>query len=173
MNHSPSTRRPHADNADCMPSNSSLTGAHNINAQWIVLRVPGIYGPEKLPLARLREGTPVLREQDSPYTNRIHADDLAAVCIAAMRSTRTNTIYNVSDGHPSNMTDYFFKVADAAGLPRPPTVSRAGAQQVLSAGMLSFLQDSRRMSNAKMLDELQVELQYPDLAAGLSSCFTD
>jgi len=142
-------------------------------SQWIILRVPGIYGPEKLPLARLREGTPVLREQDSPYTNRIHADDLARVCIAAMNSPHARTLYNVSDGHPSNMTDYFFRVADAAGLPRPPTVSRAGAQQVLSAGMLSFLQDSRRMSNAKMLDELQVELQYPDLAAGLSCCFTD
>jgi nucleoside-diphosphate-sugar epimerase len=140
--------------------------------QWTVLRVPGIYGPEKLPLARLREGTPVLREQDSPYTNRIHADDLASVCVAAMRSTRTSTVYNVSDGHPSNMTDYFFRVADAAGLPRPPTVSREEAQQVLSAGMLSFLNDSRRMSNVKMLDELPVALQYPDLEAGLASCFT-
>jgi nucleoside-diphosphate-sugar epimerase len=140
---------------------------------WMLLRVPGIYGPEKLPLARLREGTPVLREQDSPYTNRIHADDLAAVCVAAMRSTRTNAIYNVSDGHPSNMTDYFFRVADAAGLPRPPTVSRSEAQRVLSAGMLSFLKDSRRMSNAKLLDELPIALQYPDLAAGLPSCFTE
>jgi hypothetical protein len=71
------------------------------------------------------------------------------------------------------MTDYFFKVADAAGLPRPPTVSRAEAQRVLSAGMLSFLQDSRRMSNAKMQGELQIELQYPDLATGLPSCFTN
>ena len=141
-------------------------------SQWIILRVPGIYGPEKLPLARIREGTPVLREQDSPYTNRIHADDLAVVCVTAMRSTQTDTVYNVSDGHPSNMTDYFFKVADAAGLPRPKTISRSEAQQVLSAGMLSFLQDSRRMSNAKMLEELQIELQYPDLLAGLPSCIT-
>ena len=142
------------------------------DTQWIILRVPGIYGPGKLPLARLREGTPVLREEDSPYTNRIHADDLAAVCVAAMHSPLANTVYNVSDGHPSNMTDYFFRVADAAGLPRPPTVSRAEAQQVLSAGMLSFLNDSRRMSNSKMLNELAVTLRYPDLDAGLSSCFT-
>ena len=140
--------------------------------QWILLRVPGIYGPGKLPLARIRKGTPVLCEQDSPYTNRIHADDLAAVCVAAMHSTRVNTVYNVSDGHPSNMADYFFRVADAAGLPRPPTVSRIEAQEVLSAGMLSFLKDSRRMSNAKMQDELAVTLRYPDLAAGLPSCFT-
>jgi nucleoside-diphosphate-sugar epimerase len=143
---------------------------HNI--QWLLLRVPGIYGPGKLPLARLREGTAVLREADSPYTNRIHADDLARICVAAMNSPHADTVYNVSDGQPSNMTDYFFKVADAAGLPRPPTISRSEAAQVLSAGMLSFLNDSRRMSNAKMLDELAVTLLYPDLDSGLRACFT-
>jgi len=142
------------------------------DTQWIVLRVPGIYGPGKLPLARLRKGIPVLREQDSPYTNRIHADDLSRICVAAMKSPHANTVYNVSDGHPGNMADYFFRVADAAGLPRPPTVSREEAQRVLSAGMLSFLKDSRRMGNSKMLDELAVTLQYPDLAAGLPACFT-
>jgi nucleoside-diphosphate-sugar epimerase len=145
--------------------------AHDV--QWILLRVPGIYGPGKLPLARLRKGTPVLREEASPYTNRIHADDLAHICVAAIKSAHANTVYNVSDGHPGNMTDYFFKVADAAGLPRPPTVSRVEAQEVLSAGMLSFLKDSRRMSNSKMLAELAVTLRYPDLDAGLPSCFTD
>jgi nucleoside-diphosphate-sugar epimerase len=140
--------------------------------QWIILRVPGIYGPDKLPLARLRKRLPVLREQDSPWTNRIHGDDLAAICVAAMQSDHTNTVYNVSDGHPSNMTDYFFRVADAAGLPRPEEVSPAQAEAVLSAGMLSFLNDSRRMKNDKLLRELKIELQFPDLSAGLKSCFT-
>jgi nucleoside-diphosphate-sugar epimerase len=139
--------------------------------EWIILRVPGIYGPGKLPLERLRKGTPVLREEDSPYTNRIHADDLAAICVAAMYSPISNTVYNVSDGQPGNMTDYFFRVADAAGLPRPPVVNREEAQTVLSPGMLSFLQDSRRIDNSKLLRELGIELQYPDLAAGLASCF--
>jgi nucleoside-diphosphate-sugar epimerase len=140
-------------------------------AHWIILRVPGIYGPGKLPLERLRKGTPVLRETDAPYTNRIHADDLAAICVAAMQSTSCNEVYNVSDGHPGNMTDYFFRVADAAGLPRPPQVSREAAQSVLSAGMLSFLNDSRRMDNSKLLDEMGIELQYPGLDAGLAACF--
>jgi nucleoside-diphosphate-sugar epimerase len=141
--------------------------------QWIILRVPGIYGPGKLPLERLRKGTPVLCEQDSPYTNRIHADDLASICVAAMHSSIFNTVYNVSDGQPGNMTDYFFRVADAAGLPRPPVVNREEAQTVLSPGMLSFLQDSRRMDNRKLLTELGIELQYPDLAAGLAACFQE
>jgi nucleoside-diphosphate-sugar epimerase len=137
---------------------------------WIILRVPGIYGPGKLPLERLRQGAPVLCEADAPYTNRIHSEDLAAVCVAAMTSRRNNTIYNVSDGHPSNMSDYFFQVADAAGIPRPPAVSWAEAQQQLSPAMLSFLRDSRRMDNTKLLGELGIELKYPDLAAGLPSC---
>jgi nucleoside-diphosphate-sugar epimerase len=80
-------------------------------------------------------------------------------------------VYNVSDGHPSNMTDYFFRVADAAGLPRPREVSREEAQRVLSPGMLSFLNDSRRMDNTRLLEELGIRLQYPDLDSGLASCF--
>ncbi|MGB5540330.1 MAG: SDR family oxidoreductase [Gammaproteobacteria bacterium] len=139
--------------------------------QWIILRVPGIYGPGKLPLARLRQGLPVLREEEAPYTNRIHGDDLAAICVAAMYSDKADTVYNVSDGHPGNMTDYFFRVADAAGLPRPPVVARDEADAVLSAGMLSFLNDSRRMRNDRLLNALGIELQYPDLESGLKSCF--
>jgi nucleoside-diphosphate-sugar epimerase len=146
-------------------------GQHGV--EWIILRVPGIYGPGKLPLARLEKGLPVLREDQAPYTNRIHGDDLAAICVAAMGSDRPNRVYNVSDGHPSNMTDYFFRVADAAGLPRPPVVARAEADAVLSAGMLSFLNDSRRMRNDRMLAALGVTLRYPDLDAGLKSCFSN
>jgi nucleoside-diphosphate-sugar epimerase len=143
-------------------------GSHG--TQWTILRVPGIYGPGKLPLERLRKGLPVLREADAPYTNRIHADDLASIAIAAMHSVHHDTVYNVSDGHPGNMTDYFFRVADAAGLPRPREVARAEADAVLSAGMLSFLQDSRRMDNSKLLKELGIVLAYPDLASGLAQC---
>jgi nucleoside-diphosphate-sugar epimerase len=139
--------------------------------EWVILRVPGIYGPGRLPLERLRKGLPVLREADAPFTNRIHADDLAAICVAALDTAYHNTVYNAGDGNPSNMTDYFFRVADAAGLPRPPLVTREEARQVLSEGMLSFLQDSRRMDNGKLLRELGITLQYPDLDAGLRACF--
>jgi nucleoside-diphosphate-sugar epimerase len=139
--------------------------------EWLVLRVPGIYGPGRLPLERLRRGLPVLREAEAPYTNRIHADDLAVICVACLDTDHHNTVYNVSDGHPSTMTDYFFRVADAAGLPRPPVVTWQEAQHALSGGMLSFLRDSRRMDNGKLLRELGVALQYPDLEAGLRACF--
>ena len=166
----PATARGHR-RLDAEQQLCAWCGAHGVH--WMLLRVPGIYGPGKLPLARLRKGTPVLAEADSPYTNRIHGDDLAAICVAALFSPHANEIYNVSDGHPSNMTDYFFRVADAAGLPRPPTIDRAEAGRVLTQGMLSFLNDSRRMRNDKLLNELDVSLDYPDLDTGLKSCFRD
>lgn len=139
-------------------------------APFVILRVPGIYGPGRLPAERLRAGTPVVCETESPYSNRIHADDLAAVCVAAARYGRSGEAYNVSDGHPTTMTDYFFRVADILGLKRPPTISLEEARRVLSPSMLSFLEESKRLDNRKMLVELQVRLRYPDLQTGLPAC---
>lgn len=137
--------------------------------ETVILRVPGIYGPGRLPVERIRAGEPVVREEEAPYTNRIHADDLAQVAVAAMRRGRSAEVYNVSDGHPTTMTDYFFKVADALGLPRPPALPLALARERVSDGMRSYLAESRRIDNRKMLAELGVELLYPDLEAGLRS----
>jgi nucleoside-diphosphate-sugar epimerase len=133
----------------------------------VILRVGGIYGPGRLPVERLRQDTPVLREQDCGYTNRIHADDLAAVCVAA--AMHGHGLYNVSDGHPSTMTDYFNKVADLYGLPHPPQISFDQAQTLMSPEMMSYLADSRRLDNRRMLNDLGVNLRYPTLNEGLAS----
>ena len=137
----------------------------------VILRVPGIYGPGYLPEERLRSGEPVLREDESPFSNRIHADDLARVCIAAARHDHPGVLYNVSDGHPTTMTDFFYRVADVLGIPRPPAITREEARHRLGPGMLSYLAESKRIDNRCMREELGVELMYPDLTAGLASCF--
>jgi hypothetical protein len=133
----------------------------------VVLRVTGIYGPGRLPLQRLRQGHPVLREEEAPFTNRIHADDLAQVCWAAAVKGEDGDIFNVSDGQPGTMTEYFNAVADAGGLPRPPQVSIDEAKMVMTPTMLSYLEESRRMDNRRMLDKLDVQLKYTDLTAGI------
>jgi len=140
------------------------------NGQVVALRVAGIYGPGKLPLERLRRQVPMIAAADAPWTNRIHVDDLVAVCEAAMRHGQDGEVYNVSDGTPGNMRDYFDRVADLYGLPRAPTISLDEARATLSPGMLSYLGESRRLDNRKMLRELQVALRYPDLASGLADC---
>ena len=135
-----------------------------------ILRVGGIYGPGRLPLQRIKDQVPMLHEHLSPQTNRIHADDLAQVCVAAATKGRAGEIYNVSDGSNSNMTEYFNTIADFYHLPRPPLVDWEEAEKTISAGMLSYLKESRRMDNTKMLNELGVTLIYPSLKDGLKSC---
>jgi len=133
----------------------------------VILRVAGIYGPDRLPLPRLRAGTPVICPDEAPYTNRIHVDDLATACRTALASG--SGTYNVADDQPTTATAYFYRVADRAGLPRPPCVGMAAAPEVLSPMMLSFLRESRRLDNRRLRKELGVRLQYPDLESGLAS----
>ena len=136
----------------------------------VILRVGGIYGPGRLPLQRLKDQVPMLHENLSPQTNRIHADDLAQICMAAATKGRAGEIYNVSDGTNSNMTEYFNTIADFCNLPRPPLVDWDEAEKTISKGMLSYLKESRKMDNSKMLNELEVELKYPTLKDGLKTC---
>ncbi|MCG6937557.1 MAG: SDR family oxidoreductase [Gammaproteobacteria bacterium] len=133
----------------------------------VILRVPGIYGPGRVPLARIESGQPIVSKQDSPFTNRIHADDLVNVCEKALFDPGITGIYNVTDGHPSTMYDYITGVASAMNLPVPPVISLEQAQHQLSAGMLSYMAESRRIDNSKLLKDFKIELQYPDLQSGL------
>ena len=135
----------------------------------VILRVPGIYGPGRIPLARIKSGQPIVNKQDSPFTNRIHADDLVTICKQALLDTDITGIYNVSDGHPGTMYDYFVGIAETMNLPAPPAISLADAQHQLSEGMLSYMAESRRIDNHKLLKDFALVLQYPDLQAGLKN----
>jgi nucleoside-diphosphate-sugar epimerase len=135
--------------------------------ELVVLRVAGIYGPDRLPLERIRQGMPLVRPEEAPYTNRIHVADLVAALMAAMERGPSGAVYNACDGHPSTMTQYFLAVAEAAGLPPPPLIPLTEAADQLSEGMLSYLAESRRLSNRKLLDELGLSLRYPSLEDGL------
>ncbi|RYF69301.1 MAG: SDR family oxidoreductase, partial [Comamonadaceae bacterium] len=135
-----------------------------------VLRIPGIYAPDReggTPEARLRRGTPVLAPQDDVFTNHIHANDLARACLAALWRAQPQRIYNVSDDSDLKMGDYFDLAADLYGLPRPPRLPRSAAQEQLPVMLLSFMNESRRLDNRRMLEELGVRLRYPTVAEGL------
>jgi nucleoside-diphosphate-sugar epimerase len=136
----------------------------------VILRVSGIYGPGRLPLMQISQGQPLLCEEESGPSNRIHADDLAAVCLAAADKGVGGDIFNVSDGHPSSMTSYFNACADLLGYPRQPQVSMAEARQVMSPLMLSYVTDSRVVDNSRMLQRLNISLKYPTMREGLQHC---
>jgi nucleoside-diphosphate-sugar epimerase len=132
-----------------------------------VLRVPGIYAADRLPLDRLRRRTPVLCDEDDVYTNHVHADDLAAICVAALADEAFPGIYNIADDSVMKMGDYFDLVADRHRLPRPPRVSRAEAADRIPAPLLSFMSESRRLVNARMKRELGIVLRYPTVRDGV------
>jgi len=136
----------------------------------IILRVSGIYGPGRLPLMQISQGQPLLNEAESGPSNRIHADDLAAVCLAAADRGEGGEIFNVSDGHPASMTSYFDACADLLGYPRQPQVSMAEARRVMSPLMLSYVSDSKVVDNARMLERLNIRLKYPSMLDGLPHC---
>src|SRR5450830_1319357 len=144
--------------------------AGNAGASVSILRVPGIYGADRLPLKRLREGTPALIEADDVYTNHIHADDLAAAIVRALWRGLPGRVYHAVDDSDMKMAAYFDAVADAFQLPRPPRLPRAELARVVTPALLSFMSESRRLRNDRLTGELGLRLRYPTVAATLAAC---
>ncbi len=141
-------------------------------AQTRVLRIPGIYAPDReggTPLARLQKSTPVLVSDEDVYTNHIHADDLARACVLALWRGRALGVYNVNDDAVLKMGDYMDAAAALYGLPPPPRLQRATLEHVLSPMQMSFLAESRRMDNRRMKRELRLVLRYPSVLGGLAA----
>ncbi|MFJ2993308.1 SDR family NAD(P)-dependent oxidoreductase [Pandoraea sp. NPDC087047] len=133
-----------------------------------IVRIPGIYAADRLPLARLQKGTPALQASDDVFTNHVHADDLAAILIRAMWRGKAQRVVHASDDTEWRMGEYFDRVADALGLPRPPRISRDQAGGVLEPTLLSFMSESRRLANTRLKRELAYRLKYPNVATLLA-----
>lgn len=142
--------------------------ARRSGGRLAILRVPGIYAQDRLPLERLQKGTPALLEADDVYTNHIHADDLAQIIALAIYRARPLRVYHAVDDSEMKMGDYFDAVAQALNLPRPPRLPRHDLQQQVSPMMLSFMSESRRLRNERLRQELGVHLRYPTVAALLA-----
>ena len=134
-----------------------------------ILRAPGIYAADRLPLERLRRGSPVFERSEDSITNHIHADDLASACTAALLRGAANRIYNVCDDSRIAMGDWYDKLADAFDLPRPPRRPRAVVALEVSPLVLSFMAESRRLDNGRLKRELKVRLRYPTIDAGIAA----
>ncbi|CAH1386495.1 SDR family oxidoreductase [Candidatus Nitrotoga sp. M5] len=151
--------------------------AENIIRRWAkrtgvrstILRVPGIYAADRLPLQRLQQRLPAIVAAEDSYTNHIHADDLAHIVMSALRYAKPNRVYNTSDDSELKLGDYFDRVADTFDLPHVPRVSRERAQQILPKTLLSFINESRRLMNTRMKRELKVKLHYPTVADTLKT----
>ena len=128
-----------------------------------ILRVPGIYAADRLPLERLHSKTPALLPEEDAYSNHIQSDDLASLICAAVYHGKPQRVINACDGGQTKMGDYFDEVADAFGLERPPRMSASEVQKLVSPMLWSFMRESRRVTNSR-LPELKTPLRYPSVA---------
>lgn len=147
--------------------------AHGV--PWLILRLPAIYGPGRLPLARLQRGEPTICEADlraaNLWSNRIHVTDLVRSLAAALApNAPTQQAIHIGDGTPTTMTDYFVSVARAVGLPTPPCVELDEARQTFRPELLSFLLDSKRLTLDRMREALGITPRVTNLQAGLRRC---
>jgi len=161
--------RPSSDHAArrVAAENALQAWATDSGATIVVLRVPGIYGPGRLGIDRIREQVPIIDEADTGPGNRIHVDDLAASCTAALQENVPGGIYNVGDGDHRSSTWFTNEVARQAGLPAPPTVSMEQAEKEFSPMRLSFLRDKRLVDTTRMREVLGVKLAYANPADGI------
>ena len=143
--------------------------ARRSNSRLSILRVPGIYAANRLPIERLQKGTPALRAEEDVYTNHIHADDLARIIVLALFRARPNRVYHAVDDSDMKMGEYFDAVARTHQLPKPPRLSRPELEKVVSPTLLSFMSESRRLRNGRMKRELGVRLRYARVQDALQS----
>lgn len=134
----------------------------------LVLRVPGIYAADRLPVERLRQQVPALVPADDVITNHIHADDLARIARTALLRGPRQRVINAVDDSQMTLGDYLDQVADRLGLPRPPRHSRAELTRTLSEVRMSFMRESRRLDTRRLKRELRVRLQWPTVTAFLA-----
>jgi nucleoside-diphosphate-sugar epimerase len=134
-----------------------------------ILRAPGIYAGDRLPLERLQRGLPLMLHAEDSHTNHIHAEDLGRACIAALSHGRSNRVYNINDDSALAMGEWFDLLADRFGLPRSPRLPREEVQRRVPAMQWSFMSESRRLDNTRMKRELRLRLHYPTVAAGIAA----
>ena len=127
-----------------------------------ILRVPGIYAANRLPIERLESKTPALVPEEDAYSNHVQSDDLARLVCAAVYHGKPQRIINACDGGETKMGDYFDEVADAFGLQRPARLPGNELQKIVSPMLWSFMRESRRVTNTR-LQELKTPLRYPSV----------
>jgi dTDP-D-glucose 4,6-dehydratase len=135
-----------------------------------VLRLSGIYGPERNVLVQIARGDARRIVKPGQIFNRIHVGDIAQAIDAAFARSAAG-IFNVSDDEPSPPNDPLEFAAQLLGSDPPPEISFEEGALSMTWMAMSFWQESRRVRNDKLKRELGVTLRYPTYREGLRALF--
>jgi nucleoside-diphosphate-sugar epimerase len=132
-----------------------------------VFRLAGIYGPGRNQIEGLRNGTAKRIVKPGQVFSRIHVEDIAGILRASMAHPNPGSAYNVCDDEPAPPQDVVKWAAELIGIEPPPEVAFEDAE--LSPMAKSFYSESKKVSNAKVKDELGYEFRYPTFREGLKA----
>ncbi len=135
----------------------------------IVFRLPGIYGPGRSALDKVRAGKAKRIFKEGQVFSRMHVDDIAAALAASMENPRAHDLYNLADDEPAPPQDVVDYACKLLGVDPPPLIPIDEAD--LSDMAKSFYADNKRVSNARMKEALGVTLKYPTYREGLRAIF--
>lgn len=139
-----------------------------LTASTRVFRLPGIYGPGRSALDRVRGGTATRIDAPGHLFSRIHVNDIVAAVLASFERSGPG-IYNIADDEPALGNVVIEYACDMLGVAYPPLQPLATA--MLSPLSRGFYAENRRVAAGKMRRELEVRLQYPDYRSGLQACW--
>jgi nucleoside-diphosphate-sugar epimerase len=147
----------------CLAAEQTLR-QHRLGDRAIVLRLAGIYGPDRIPrLGALLAGEPIPAPSEG-YLNLVHVDDAASVVLAAEERAKPPCLYTVTDGQPPIRAEYYTELARIAGALPPrfvaPDPDSPAAQRAES---------NKRISNRRLMADLGVTLKYPTYREGLAA----
>jgi nucleoside-diphosphate-sugar epimerase len=126
-----------------------------------VFRLPGIYGPGRSPLDRVRDGRAHRVGLSEQVFSRVHVDDIVDGVVAGMRGP--GGAYNLADDHPCDQDRVVAYAAELLGLAPPPVVGL----ESLSPMARGFYAENRRVANGKAKRVLGWAPRYPDYRFGL------
>ena len=139
------------------------------NIKLIILRVSGIYGPNRLGLNRINKSSTIINEDEAKSSNRIHVEDLTTCCIAALKNINASGIYNISDGDFRSNSWFIKKLCELKNLPSPREITIKEAMLTWSKKRISFLKESRRLDNRRLRDDLKIKLLYNNAEKGIKA----
>lgn len=158
---------------------ATLEGARRVRAEadWLdagrgmgltvqIFRLPGIYGPGRSVVDRLKAGTARLVRKPGQVFNRVHVEDVVEGLFASMARPAPGRAYNLTDDEPAPADVVMAWTADQMGLPQPPEVDWTDPE--VSEGMRRFYLDNKRISNARAKAELGWRPRYPTYREGLA-----
>jgi len=132
-----------------------------------IFRLAGIYGPGRGPFSKIRNGTARRIIKPNQVFSRINVEDIARILKKSMEHPQPGAVYNLCDDDPAPPQDVIACAADLLDMPVPPEVPFEEAD--LSPMARSFYGESKRVSNARVKEQLGVDLLFPDYRSGLAA----